>query len=86
MEKPHQIIFLILISIFVKLSITSPITNDNLHSVSYITKEKSPVVQQNQRSKLPILNYANTSATFNLILSGDIVVNTGRKNTMLLYL
>ena len=39
MEKPYQMIFLILISISVKLSIKSPIINDNLHSVSYITKK-----------------------------------------------
>ena len=65
MEKPYQIIFLILISIFVKLSITSPI----------ITKERNPEVQQNQ--KIEIIYYANTSATFNLILSGDIEINPG---------
>ena len=30
-----------------------------------------------KRSKLPIIYYANTSATFNLILSGDIEFNPG---------
>ena len=66
------------ISIFVKLSITSPIINDNLHSVSYITKERNlQRHNKTKRSKLPITYYANTSATFNLILSSDIEINPG---------
>ena len=75
MEKPYQMIFLILISISVKLSIKSPIINDNLHSVSYITKKRR--YNKVKRSKLPIIYYANSSATFNLILSGDIEINLG---------
>ena len=78
MEKPCQIIFLILISIFVKLSMTSPIINDNLHSLSYITKERNlQRYNKIRRSKLPIIYYANTSATFDLILSGDKEINPG---------
>ena len=78
MEKPYQIIFLILISVFVKLSMTSPIINDDLHSVSFITKERNfQRYNKIKRSKLPIIYYANTSATFNLILSGDIEINSG---------
>ena len=78
MKKPYQIIFLILISVFVKLSITSPIVNDNLHSVSYTTKERNlSRYNKMEKSKLPFIYYANTSATFNLILSGDIEINPG---------
>ena len=78
MEKPYQIIFLILISVFVKLSMASPIINDNLHSVSHITKERNlQRYNKIRRSKLLIIYYANTSATFNLILSGDIEINPG---------
>ena len=78
MEKPYQTIFLILTSVFVELSITSPVINDNLHSVSYITKERN-LLRYNKikRSKLPSIYYANTSATCNLILSGDIEINSG---------
>ena len=76
MEKPCQIIFLILISIFVKLSMTSPIINDNLHSLNYITKERNlQRYNKIKRSKLRIIYYANTSATFNLILSDDKEIN-----------
>ena len=78
MKKPYQIIFLILISIFVKLSITSPSINDNLHSVSYITKERNlQRYNKIKRSKLPVIHYADTSATFNLILTDDIEINPG---------
>ena len=57
---------------------TSPIINDNLHSVSYITKEGNLLRYNKIKiSKLPIICYANTSATFNLILSGDIEINPG---------
>ena len=67
-----------MISIFVKLSITSPIINDNLHSVSYITEERNlQRYNKTKRPKLPIIYYANTSATFNLILSDDIEINPG---------
>ena len=75
MKKPYQIIFLILISVFVKLSITSPIVDDNLHSVSYTTKERN--LLRYNKMDLPFIYYANTSATFNLILSGDIEINPG---------
>ena len=78
MEKPYQIIFLISISIFVKLSMMSPIIDDNLHSVSYIIKERNlQRYNKNKRSKLPIIYYANTSAMFHLISSGDIEINPG---------
>ena len=78
MEKPYQIIFLISISIFVKLSMMSPIIDDNLHSVSYIIKERNlQRYNKIKRSKLPIIYYANTSTMFNLILSGDIEINPG---------
>ena len=49
MDKPYQIIFLILISIFVKLSMTSPIINDNLHSV--LTLQKKEISRDKTRSK-----------------------------------
>ena len=56
----------------------SPIINDNLHSVSYITKERNlQRYSKIKRSKLRIIYYANTSATFNLILSGDIEIDPG---------
>ena len=55
---------------------TSPIINDNLHSVSYITKERNlQRYNKIKRSKFPFIYYANTSATFTLILSGNIEIN-----------
>ena len=51
----------------------SPIINDNLHSACYITNLQRH--NKIKRSKLPIIYYANTLATFDLILSGDIEIN-----------
>ena len=57
---------------------TLPIIDDNLHSVSYITEERNlQRYNKIKRSKLPIIYYAKTSSTFNLILSGNIEINPG---------
>ena len=47
-------------------------------TIAYITKERNlQRYNKIKRSKLPIINYANISATFNLILLGDIETNPG---------
>ena len=78
MEKPCQIIFLILILIFVKLSKRHLLLM--IIYIQYLTLQKKKNLQRYnkiKRSKLPIICSVNTSATFNLILSGDIEINPG---------
>ena len=76
--QPYQMIFLILISIFVKLSMIFVTVLYLFTLVSYITKERNlQRYNKMKRFKLRIIYYANTSATFNFILLGNIEINPG---------
>ena len=45
--------------------------------IQYLTLLKKEISRGFKRSKLPVIYYANTSTTFNLILSDDIEINLG---------